>query len=408
MRTIELKLYIGFLFFAIAVFFTTGCSEDKIVPLENNTTPPGIVANISVVPGPGTATLTYTLPDDQDLLYIKAVYDLQSGHEREVRASYYTNTMLLDGFADENEHEVKVYAVNRSEVASDPVTVKVTPLENPIWAVTKSLKIVTDFGGFRLSADNPSKADLVIDGIRKDSLGKWVPYENIYTSAMKIKKDFRGLDTIPYSFAFVVRDRFLNYTDTVFADLTPYYETLMDRLIFRELRLPGDAELQINESRYGIPQIWDGNTNHTTAERLMTKSGNSDPCWITFDMGQSAMLNRITIYNYSEWMGGANPWLFYYRGQMRFFEVWGSLDYPPADGSWNGWVRLGEFENIKPSGLPYGSQNNDDWEAAVNGFQYNFDLPAPKVRYIRIKSIQNWQGTSWLDIQEVKLYGDNR
>jgi hypothetical protein len=55
----------------------SNCKEDLIAPLENNTNPPGKVSNISITNGPGNATITFSLPGDKDLLYIKAVYNLQ-------------------------------------------------------------------------------------------------------------------------------------------------------------------------------------------------------------------------------------------------------------------------------------------------------------------------------------------
>jgi hypothetical protein len=95
-----------------------GCKEDRLEPMGHDSTPPGQVSNVGVESLPGKVKLTYTLPGDPNLLYVKAVYRLNSGAMREIKASYYTNTMTLDGFGDTNVHDVQVYAVNRSEVAS--------------------------------------------------------------------------------------------------------------------------------------------------------------------------------------------------------------------------------------------------------------------------------------------------
>ena len=38
--------------------------------------------------------------------------------------------MILDGFAEAKDYDVQLYAVNRSDVASEPCTVTVQPLEN--------------------------------------------------------------------------------------------------------------------------------------------------------------------------------------------------------------------------------------------------------------------------------------
>lgn len=107
-----MKAFFKIVSLLLFVWAVSGCEEEgNREPLEHDSTPPGQVSNIQVKSGPGTVTLRYTLPRDKNLLYVKAVYTLQSGAEREVRASYYTNTMTLDGFFDTEEHEVKIYSV---------------------------------------------------------------------------------------------------------------------------------------------------------------------------------------------------------------------------------------------------------------------------------------------------------
>lgn len=398
------KLYILILaIISISIF--AGCEEeDTLKPLENNRTPPGKVTNVTVQNLAGSAKLTYTLPKDQDLLYVKAIYKLKSGTERIVKSSYYNNSIVVDGFADTKDYEVILYTVNRSEVASDPVVVTIRPLENPIWEVYRSLQILPDFGGVRITANNPSKANIAIEIVKKNEQGKWEPFlPYIYSSTKQISQTTRGLDTIPQSFGVMVRDQFLNYTDTVYGTITPLYEEMMDKSLFKEVRLPGDAIIQTVTS--GMKLIWDGDIDHFSA-RMLTDVADPNPQFITFDMGQTAKLSRIKIWNYSEFMSDGNH-QFYYRGQTRFFEIWGSQN-PSSDGSWDSWVKLGTFENIKPSGLPYGQNSTEDWDTAIAGFDYEFDPSASKVRYIRIKSLENWMGTTWFEILEVSLYGDKR
>lgn len=389
----------------ISIFIFAGCQEeDALTPLENNSTPPGKVTNVTVQNLSGSAKLTYTLPKDQDLLYVKAVYKLKSGTQRIIKSSYYNNSIIVDGFADTKDYEITLYAVNRSEVASEPVVVTIRPLENPIWDVYRSLQILPDFGGVRITADNASKANIAIEIIKKNDKGEWEPFlPYIYSSTKQISQTTRGLDTIPQSFGVMVRDQFLNYSDTVYGTITPLYEEMMAKSLFKEMHLPGDAIIQTVTS--GMKLLWDGDINHFSA-RMLTDVADSKPQFITFDMGQTAKLSRIKVWNYSEFMSDGNH-QFYYRGQMRFFEIWGSQN-PSSDGSWDNWVKLGTFENIKPSGLPYGQTSTEDWDTAIAGFDYEFDPSAPKVRYLRIKSLENWMGTTWFEILEVSLYGDKR
>lgn len=121
-----------------------------------------------------------------------------------------------------------------------------------------------------------------------------------------------------------------------------------------------------------------------------------------------AKLSRIVIWDYPEYVGsGGYDRAYYYLGCPRRFEIWGSTD-PPEDGSWDNWHKLGEYEEVKPSGLPYGQQNDEDYTTANAGVSWDFDINAPRVRYLRFKSLENWGGTTNLGIAEVQIYGDPR
>ncbi|WP_316844971.1 DUF5000 domain-containing lipoprotein [Pedobacter psychrodurus] len=386
---------------SLTVAFSS-CKEDELGPLENNTTPPGKVANISVTNGPGNASITFSLPADKDLLYVKAVYYLANGQEMEVKTSYYGNTLLVEGFGDTNEHEVKIYAVNRSETASEPTIVKVKPLENPIWGVYRSLKAVADFGGLNFKGSNPSKADLAIE-VLVLSKGKYIPTsKNIYTAAIDIDQSVRGLDTLSQKFAITIRDRWLNYSDTLFTTLKPLYETALSKSGYKEIILPTDSPQEYGGT--GVSKMWDGNIIDWPSVCL-TKPSVLTPQWVTFDLGKVATMSRIVVWNYPEYLNAGRT--YYYGGNLKDFEIWGT-DNPPADGSYNNWVMLGKYSSTKPSKSAYGVQTSEDYAFANAGISYNFAVGLKKVRYIRIKSINNWQGNTFMSVSEVQLYGDPR
>jgi hypothetical protein len=216
----------------------------------------------------------------------------------EVKTSYYGNSLLVEGFGDTKEHEVKVYAVNRSEIASEPVIVKVKPLENPIWGVYRSLKAVADFGGLNFKGTNPSKADLAIE-VLVLSKGKYIPTsKNIYTAAIDIDQSIRGLDTLSQKFAITIRDRWLNYSDTLFTTLKPLYETVLSKSTYKEVILPTDTPQEYTST--GVAKMWDGNIIDWPSVCL-TKTTVLTPQWVTFDLGKIATLSRIVVWNYPEY-----------------------------------------------------------------------------------------------------------
>lgn len=393
---------------ALFALLCWGCKEDQLEPMDHNSTPPGMVTDIEFENQPGQVEITYKLPADQDLLYVKAVYKLNSGVMREIKASYYTNRMILDGFGDTEVHQVNVYAVNRSEVASEPVVIQVQPEENPIWAVRRSLSVMPDFSGVHIKAENPTKQVVAIEIMRKDSLGTWQNVEGIESSSPLIETSKRGLDTLDYEFRFTVRDRFLNYTDTLYANVKPLFEQMLDKSKFRAYNLPGDAVPE-QPGWLEMDRMWNNIYDYTNHERWLTKLNLNDPDKpqvSTFDMGVAAKLSRLTLFNWRNDVGGQI--MFYYDEHMRFFEIWGTMN-PDPDGSFDNWILLGEFENSKPSQLPYGQMSKEDLEAAIKGFDFIFPVEnIPKVRYVRIKHFQNWGGTTKYGIEEIDLFGDPR
>lgn len=391
----------GFLLFALFMQFAA-CKEEIRGISEKNTTPPGVISEARVTNLPGAAKIEYRLPVDQDLLYVKAVYTLSSGRKMEVKSSYYNNYLIVEGFADTVEYTIDLYAVNRSEVSSERVAVTIKPLENPIWDAFRSLEAIAAFGGLRITGENEFEKDITIM-VMTDSLGEWVPsVDNIYTSAKQFNRTIRGLDTIPQTFAITIRDQYMNFTDTLITTLTPLYETALPKSRYNALTLPTDAEQEYTST--GLNKMWDGDNFHWPNISL-TKPGITTPQWVTFDTGVSAQMSRIVIWDYPEYTNSGR--MYFFGGNLRNFEIWGSTN-PPSNGSWDNWHLLGAFESIKPSGLPSGQQSDEDYQLANSGLSYDFDVSAPKVRYLRIKSNRNWQGSTFMSIAELQVYGDPR
>ena len=396
------KLILGIMMLCNIALLATSCEEENMLnPLESNSTPPGKVTNVQVLNKKGLSVLTYSLPNDKDLSYVKAEYVLPNGSTRSVIASYYTNQLIVDGFSEPGTYNIKLYAVNRSEVMSEPTEVTVTPEESPIWDIYRSLAVQPSFGGLQLRAENPDRAKISILIMEKNEYGEWVADPNsVYTSTDKILATMRGMDTIARDFAFVVRDRWLNYTDTLYTQIKPLYETAIAKSGYRGFRLPGDAPNHTSTSHAGM---WDGDILNWP-RIYMTQAAISGHHYTTVDLGVLAKLSRIVIWDYPEYYNGRT---YYYKGNLKEFEIWGS-DNPPADGSWNNWHLLGAYNATKPSGLPFGQQSDEDYQTAVNGFNWEFDIDAPKARYIRIKSTKNWDGSSYMAIGEIQAYGDPR
>jgi hypothetical protein len=379
------------------------CSDNlEPAPLEHNSNPPAEITNIAVQNLPGKVKLTYTLPSDEDLLYAVARYTLENGKKMEVKASYYSNSMLLEGFTGQSASEVKIYAVNRSETESKAVTVSVAPLKAPIYDIFASLKVEPDFGGIHITADNPTKEEIGVLVMQKDAKGDWVPLRtSIYTSVDKIGQSLRGFEPVKQKFAIVIRDRWLNYTDTLFTEIEPFFEVMMPKAAFVTVHLDNDTKT-INNA-YPVINLWDGQFLEYWGSYFTDRTVDVGNHLVTFDIGKKTKLSRMRIWNFSEPIGGQR--MYYYMGAMKKFRIWGSNTL--NNGTLNSnWTLLGEYEITKPSGLPYGQENNDDLLAARDGADYEIALEKPAVRYLRIECLENWVGGKYMAVSEVQVYGN--
>ncbi|MBO9731525.1 MAG: DUF4959 domain-containing protein [Chitinophaga sp.] len=380
------------LLIASMVLLVAACQKETHDPINTTGNKPDVLKNLNVTNMAGSAKISYSLPDNKDILYVKAVYTIKSGTPREIRSSYYNNYLVVDGFGDSLAHDISLYVVSRNEIASDPVVTTVKPLSPPMMTVRRSLIVKEDFGGINIAFTNSSKADLAIVTLAADSTGALAPADVHYTKLEGGNYSVRGFAAEKRKFAFFVRDHWGNQSDTIIQEIVPIFEKLLDKSTFREVKLPGDTDFGWG---YPISGLWNGTMWHS-ADKL-----DGFPMSITFDLGVTAQLSRIALWQ------RPNEWI-YLQNNVRKFEIWGSTN-PASDGSWDSWTRLVEHTVIKPSGLPVGQKTQDDIDASIAGEQMTVPLDAPRVRYIRIKILRTWtDGGYAANIQEMKFWGNDK
>lgn len=377
------------------------CNKEVHVPLPNDGKVPGLIFNVQVKSLPGGAEITYSLPDDQSIRYVEAEWKTSDNKIRNVKSSVYGKSVVLEGFRDVNEHEISVYSVSKGEKKSAPVTVKIKPLTPPILNVFKSLKVTPTFGGCFVSFENPDEANVVIGVITTDSISaNFITAFNFYTKLKEGNFAARGYQPVKRKFGFFVRDRWDNYSDTLFLDITPIYEEKLDKSKFEEYQLIGDVNVHDNDR---VSNLWDNSTNEIFHSWITGAMGSTEMPNIsfTFNMGVSAVLSRFKLWQRFEdgmfnAFAGANP---------KKFEVWGTNDQPNADGSYSNWQKLADFQMKKPSGLPEGSLSNDDIVAVRAGQDFEFPPGIPKVKYLRFRILENWGGYRWVYLSELTFWG---
>ncbi|WP_029906666.1 DUF5000 domain-containing lipoprotein [Prevotella sp. 10(H)] len=390
------NLYIIILGALITFLSLQGCKDDENTPIDKDNKAPGQVFNTSIENLPGAALITYSLPSDDDLLYVIAEYTNNNGKVFDFRASYYTNNIKVEGFGAAGEYTVNLYTVDRSENRSAPVAIKVNPSDPQVQLTAGSLKVQPDFGGMSFTFENETKAELSFIVFTTDADGTETAAETFYTSSKSSKFAVRGYAAEPRLFGIVVQDKWENSSEGLYQTLTPIYETKLNKSLFRSIIFPNDAPATHWEG--SLDYMWDDVVNDKTAHT--GNDASTMPKHISFDMGVEAKLSRVnvkTVPDDKHWYNDVSP---------RFYEIWGSLD-PDPSGSFDSWTKLVSIENIKPSGLSVGTLTEDDRSAGRNGDDADIPVEMPKVRYLRIVCTKNWSGNTNMCISEITLWGDD-
>ncbi|WP_341843230.1 DUF5000 domain-containing lipoprotein [Chitinophaga caseinilytica] len=398
MKTSQTRIFALLGFMGLATIWG-GCFKDDIYngPTEKDGTKPGPVSNVQVKNVNGGATITYKLPNSSNLLYVRARYKANDVTARQTQVSYYSNSIELSGFAEKKEYEVTLTAVSRGEVESDPVIVKVHP-ETPIHRlVLPTVEINPDFGGIFVSAQNPVREKIGVIVITADKNGEFKPIESKYLTTAEIGFSVRGYESKPRKFGVYVVDRWGNSSDTLFADITPLFESMIEKSKFAEYPLPGDEPMDYG---WALPFLWDDKTEEANGNGFHTTTVGALPKHVTFDMGASYNLSRYKMWH------RVNDWMAFSHGNPKRWKLWGTNTKPATNGSFDGWTLIGEYETpTKPSGRPPYDNTPEDVARARQGFEFNIPSNTPKVRYIRIQVEETLSGANFWHLMEITFWG---
>lgn len=388
------------IYIVVLGMFIASCSQEDHTGPTDVDNAPGPVSNVRVEPLPGGARITYDLPDDKSLRYVRAEYDIREGYSRESKSSLYKNSLIVDGFPDTSTYEVDLYTVSRGEKSSEPVTVTVEPLRPPLIEAYESFEFSPTFGGVAISFSNEGEASLAVILLAQDAEGEMAEVETYYTQSIAGAYSLRGFDAEPTVFGAVVRDRWGNLSDTLTAELTPIFEEAIPKERFTAYNLPTDTYEPHASPAHTTDKMWDDRIGPNGGVPVFhTAPGSDMPQWFTFDMGQLVLLSRYKMHH----RGPGSLWAYQHGAPMRW-EIWGSSNAPDPSGSWEGWTLLGEFESYKPSGD--GPVTNEDaLYATSEGEDFNFPEDTPPVRYLRFKILETWGFADYIYISELSFFG---
>ncbi|MGS2740003.1 DUF5000 domain-containing lipoprotein [Sinomicrobium sp. M5D2P17] len=375
-----------------------GCSDELEPSPSRQGDKPDPITSYNVESIAGGAVISYELPNNSDLRYVKAVYNLSDGSIRENKASVYHNSLTVDGFAEAGEYGVDLISVGVGEVYSDPTVLKITTLTPPylktLESITKEGNMKATFGGVQLRFENETEAPLVLHVVTKDSVGKWAPERDFYTQLPTGTFNVRGFPSVEREFGVYITDRWNNRSDTLSKVFLPIFEEQMDKSLFSEYNLPTDTWEA--HSGFKTPKVlWDG-ADRVSSTIFHTTPGTGIPQHFTFDMGVAATLSRFLMYSR---LNHEYRW-----NHPKVFELWGS-NAPDSDGSWDSWTLVGTYTSIKPSGSPGTEYTSDDINYARAGEEFNVENQEEPYRYWRWRTLDTWGGNSDVALGELTFFG---
>ena len=410
MRTkIFMRLFLGL---AVAGWCLGSCGDADLNEPSGKKVAPQQVTVKEVKNMNGGAVIYYSLPDDPNLKYVRAVYEVKPGTKADSRASFYVDSIVVEGMQEGGRHEIELYSVSYGEVSSAPVIVEIDAKTPVYQEVCRTLKYDKTFSGVKVEFENVTQAKISIGVLKKNSEGKWEQLYMHYTSAATGDFAVHGQDAVETEFGFYVRDRWGNLSDTLSFVTVPILEIECDKSLFKNAKLPGDewechqwASMQDN----AIECIWDG---RTVGLPMYHSKSVPMPRHITIDLGKKYKFSRFVYYGRCDSQTIIEA---YVRGHIHLFELYGSNE-PNPDGSLDdSWTLIGSYETTKASGGgPNDEVTEDDRQKVLNGEEFEVDEEAGAYRYIRVRVLETWgvygswgnyEASSFIFINELTFYG---
>ena len=386
-------------FLVLAFTVVVSCSKKD----DEDTTPPSVLSVVSVTPTNGGGIITYTLPDDNDILYVKAVYTNSNGVEVSRASSKYNTDIEVTGLNQTTALTIKLYVIDENFNQSDAVDVELIPLESFIFLVQESIEITPDLGGVKITWENIESKTVYVylhinDGIEEHIriLSSNNAQENIFV---------RGLESVELTFSTEVEDFDGNKTGLEQkAILTPLFEEVISKSTW---------SLVTSQSVNG--NAWEGATVNFWDDVIDTTGNNSDnsyfmiwrdqnggslnwPLDIVIDLNKNVKIHRFTVWQRAFWYNGPSDVPYYYQEEnMKSFVIYVSNDAQT-------WEELGQFD----IGDPRDGEGNipaSALEDGADGHDFSLDNVTEPFRYLKFSVTSNYGSESYVNGSEITLYG---
>ena len=387
------------LFLIPLLIFLTGCSKND----DGDTTPPGALTVQNVTPTNGGGIIEYTLPDDNDILYVRAEYTNSNGVDVSRASSSYNNTIEISGLNQTTALTITLYVVDEDYNQSTPIYVELIPLESFIYLVQESIEIASDLGGFRINWDNIESKTVYVFVHINDGVEEEIRILSSSTAQESIA--VRGLPAVEISISTRVQDFDENTTGLEEKGiLTPLFEEVIDKSTWT---------LLASQSVDG--NAWEGASSNFWDDVIDTTGNNSDnsyfmiwrdlnggslnwPLDLVIDLNKNVKITRFTVWQRAYWYNGPSDVPYYFQEEnMKSFNIYASNDAQT-------WEELGQFD----IGDPRDSEGNiptTALESAANGHEFELDNVSEQFRYLKFSVTSNFGSETYVNGSEITLYG---
>ena len=386
--------YLLFIFLGLML----SCSTDDNLDI----TPPGKISNFTVVPTNGGGIISYDLPTDNDILYVKAVYVNSKNEEVFKVSSKYNNEIEINGLNQTTPIKVKLYVVDESENISNPTEIEFTPLKSFIFLVQESIEIVPDLGGVKISWENISSKTVfvyvhILDGTKETIriLSSTTSNENIF---------IRGLEAKELTFSTKVEDFDGNITELeVKGTYTPLFEEKIDKSTWSLI-----ANQSINGNAYEgrTVNFWDDvvdtvETDSDNSYFIITRDNNGGsldfPLDIVIDLNKNVKIQRFKVWQRAFWYNGGGITYHYQEENIKTFDL-----YSSNDGQ--NWSLLGQFDIGDPRDAA-GNIPATAFQEAIDGHEFSLPSTSDTFRYLKFSITSNYGSTQITVGSEITLFG---
>ena len=383
----------------IPIITLIGCKDDE----NQDSTPPGSLTIENITPTNGGGIISYTLPDDSDILFVRAEYTNSLGIDVYRVSSSHNDSIEIDGLNQNTPVQVRLFVIDENENMSQPVEVEFTPLPSFIFLVQESISIAPELGGVKIEWDNIAEKTVyvhlhIVNGGEEEIriLSSNSASESIFV---------RGLESVEMTFLTKVEDFDGNITDLEEkATLTPLFEEMIDKSTWTLM-----SQLSVNGN------AWEGETTAFWDDIVDTAETNSDnsyfiiwrdqnggtldwPLDIVINLNKNVRIHRFKVWQRAFWYNGPTGIPYYYQEEnMRSFDLYASNN--SVD-----WTLLGQFDIGDPRD-ENGNIPQDFIDAAADGHDFDLEGVSEKFNYLKFSITSNYGSDTYVHGSEITLWG---